>query len=65
MTTMSMTSTPASPSPLLLRIGEAATELGVSSTTVRRLLRAGRLRSVSIGKELRVPREALTEFCAS
>lgn len=47
---------------LLLRLVEAAERLGVSPSTVRRLVRTGKLRSVVIGKERRVPLVALNEF---
>lgn len=49
---------------LLLPITEAARLLGVSSSTVRRLIAAGRLRTINVGKELRVPVAAIEEFVA-
>jgi excisionase family DNA binding protein len=44
----------------LLRVGQAAAELGVHPKTVRRWLKAGRLRYVRLpGGERRIPRRAL------
>ena len=42
-----------------LAVEEAARELGVSRSTIWRLLRAGRLASTRIGGRRRIPREAV------
>lgn len=48
----------------LLRLAEAAECMNISASTVRRLVRAGRLRSVLIGRERRVPLCAVLAFVA-
>ena len=50
-----------SPSTLLTGV-ETAARLNVSAKTVRRLIWAGRLRAVRIGRGVRVAREALEEL---
>lgn len=49
-------------SPELLTLTEAAELLGVSRSTVYRLVRQGTLRTVHIGVLHRVPRTALVEL---
>ena len=51
-----------SPSRLLLRVGEAAERLGLSRSQTFKLVWSGELRSVRIGRAVRVPATALTEF---
>lgn len=46
----------------LLTVGEVATELRVSRTTVRRLIRRGELRAHALGAQYRVTRENLDAF---
>lgn len=48
----------------LLTIEQTAEYLQVSVSTVRRMVRDGRLRSVSLGRLRRVPKPALEEFIA-
>jgi len=48
----------------LLTIEQTAEYLQVSVSTVRRMVRDGRLRSVSLGRLRRVPESALQEFIA-
>ena len=48
----------------LLTIEQTAEYLQVSVSTVRRMVRDGRLRSVSLGRLRRVPRSALKELIA-
>ena len=50
---------------ILLKASEAAERLGVSASTIFRLVRAGRLRSVLVGKQRRIPLIALDEFVAA
>ncbi len=45
-----------------LNVPEAATELRVSSRTVRNLIRRGQLRKHHIGRRVLISREALDEF---
>lgn len=47
---------------VLLRVNEAATRLGVSLATVKRLLASGDLRSVKIGSSRRVPVADLADY---
>lgn len=48
--------------PLLLRITEVATTLGLGRTKVCALVRTGELPVVRIGRSVRVPREALQDW---
>jgi excisionase family DNA binding protein len=48
--------------PLSLSIKESGAVLGVSANTVRRLVAAGRLPSIRIGRRRLVPVEALKEM---
>jgi excisionase family DNA binding protein len=43
---------------------QAAAQLQVKAPQVIRLCRSGRLRSVKIGRDIRIPPEAITEFLA-
>lgn len=47
---------------MTLTIGQAARELGISDYLAEKLVREGKLRSVRLGKLVRVPRSALTEL---
>jgi excisionase family DNA binding protein len=47
----------------LRSIGEAAHAMGVSKDSVRRLIRAGALRSVRIGKRVMIPESELERAC--
>src|SRR5690348_16287192 len=46
----------AKPGQKLLRVGAAAHELGLHPMTVRRWIKAGRIRVVQVGREARIPR---------
>jgi excisionase family DNA binding protein len=46
----------------LLRLGEAATFLGISKSSVQNLIRAGQLRIVRIGKSVRIRQGELNRF---
>lgn len=48
--------------PELLTIDETAEFLRVSDKTVRRMIDDGRLKAVAIGRQWRIPKEALEEF---
>jgi len=47
------------PEPLAYTVAEAAQLTHLSSRTVRRAIKAGRLHAVHIGRAVRVPRDAL------
>lgn len=47
---------------LLLKPPDAAKLLGLSRTTVYRLIESRELQSIKVGRTLRVPREAIPEF---
>ena len=49
----------------LLTVREVAAILHLHETTIRRYIRAGKLASVRIGRNVRVPRAALDEFLSS
>lgn len=48
----------------MLKVKEVAADLRCAKSNAYELVRSGRLRSVRIGKAIRVPREALEEFKA-
>lgn len=48
--------------PFLFRINEVAKILGLSRSSVNRLLRSGRLQSVSIGRSRRITQANLVRF---
>jgi excisionase family DNA binding protein len=47
---------------LLLRVGEAAERLGISRSQTFKLVWAGELKSVRIGRAVRIPTTALGEY---
>jgi excisionase family DNA binding protein len=49
----------------LLTIKEASALLGISRTTIYELTHVERLRTVRIGKSIRIPIEALDDFIAA
>ena len=50
--------------PRLLAIKQATYELGICRTGLYKLIAAGKLRTVKIGRRRFVPREAIEEFIA-
>ena len=48
--------------PLLLRVGEAATLLGIGPTLAYEMVGQGNLPHVRIGRAVRIPRRALNEW---
>ena len=48
--------------PLMLRVEDLMVLLDVGRNTAYELLRCGQLRSVRIGKQLRVPKQAVIEY---
>lgn len=48
--------------PLALTVKEVAKLLGISRNTAYRLIRSKRLRSIRVGRQIRVPRSALEDY---
>lgn len=48
--------------PLSLRVDELMTVLDIGRNTAYAMLRSGVIRSVRIGRQIRIPRDALAEF---
>ena len=51
--------------PRAFKVREAAEQLGVGPTTIRKLIDRGELGAVRIGADLRVPADAVTAFLQS
>ncbi len=51
--------------PAVLTVDEVAAELRVSSWTIYQRIKDGSLRSIRVGRLIRVPRVALDEFLGS
>ena len=45
--------------PMILRVEDLMPILGIGRNTVYELIRSGQIRSVRIGRQIRIPREAL------
>ena len=48
--------------PMTLRVEELMPILGIGRNTAYQLIRSGQIRSVRIGRQIRIPLEALLEF---
>ena len=48
--------------PLTLRVEDLMPILGIGRNTAYELVRAGQIRSIRIGKQLRIPKQALIEY---
>ena len=48
--------------PMTLRVEELMPILGIGRNTAYELIRSGQLRSIRIGRQIRIPRDALLEF---
>ena len=48
--------------PVTLRVEELMPLLGIGRNTAYELVRSGRLRSVHVGRQVRIPKNALIEF---
>ena len=48
--------------PMTLRVEDLMPILGIGRNTAYELIRSGEIRSVRIGRQIRIPREALLEF---
>lgn len=48
--------------PVTLRVEELMPILGIGRNTVYALVRSGRFRSIRVGRQVRIPKNALIEF---
>lgn len=48
--------------PLTLRVEELMPVLGIGRNTAYELVRSGQIRSIRVGRQLRIPKDALLEF---
>ena len=48
--------------PVALRVEELMPILGIGRNTAYELIRSGQIRSIRIGRQIRIPRDALLEF---
>ena len=48
--------------PVTLRVEELMPTLGIGRNTAYDLVRSGRLRSIRVGRQVRIPKNALIEF---
>lgn len=48
--------------PVTLQVEDLMPLLGIGRNTAYELIRSGQIRSVRIGRQIRIPREALLEF---
>ena len=48
--------------PMTLRVEDLIPILGIGRNTAYELIRSGQLRSIRIGRQIRIPRDALLEF---
>lgn len=48
--------------PVTLRVADLMPLLGIGRNTAYELIHSGQIRSVRIGRQIRIPREALLEF---
>lgn len=48
--------------PLALRVEDLMPVLGIGRNTAYELVRSGQIRSVRVGKQIRIPKEALREY---
>ena len=48
--------------PLALRVEDVMPILGIGRNTAYDLVRCGQIRSVKVGRQIRVPRDAVVEF---
>ena len=48
--------------PVMLRVEELMPILGIGLNSSYELIRSGQIRSIRIGRQIRIPRDALLEF---
>lgn len=51
--------------PLTLRVEDLMPILGVGRNTAYELVRSGKIRSIRIGKQLRIPKDALIKYLSA
>ena len=51
--------------PLTLRVEDLMPILGIGRNTAYELVRSGKIRSIRIGKQLRIPKQALIDYLSS
>ena len=51
--------------PLTLRVEDLMPILGIGRNTAYELVRCGTIRSIRIGKQLRIPKQALIDYLSS
>ena len=51
--------------PLALRVEDLMPILGIGRNTAYELVRSGQIRSVKIGRQLRIPKQVLIDYLAS
>lgn len=51
--------------PLVLRVEDLIPILRVGRNTAYELIRCGQIRSIRVGKQLRIPKEALIEYLST
>lgn len=50
--------------PLTLRVEELMPILNIGRNTAYELVRSGKIRSIKVGRQLRIPRDAIEDFLA-
>lgn len=48
--------------PLTLRVEDLMPILGIGRNTAYELVRSGQIRNIKVGKQIRIPKEAVAEF---
>ena len=48
--------------PLALRVEDLMPILGIGRNTAYELVRSGQIRSIKVGKQIRIPKDALREY---
>ena len=48
--------------PMILRVEALMPILGIGRNTAYELIRSGQIRSIRVGRQIRIPRDALLEF---
>jgi excisionase family DNA binding protein len=48
--------------PVILRVEDLTTILDIGRNTAYELVRSGQIRSVRVGRQIRIPKEAVQEF---
>jgi excisionase family DNA binding protein len=51
--------------PLVLSVNDTATQLSVDPRTVWRMIKAGELKSITVGHRRMIPRDVLLDYLAS